>query len=231
MSLRFKFVLPINFILVLVLATSLGWEWRRLEQAERAILRSRLSEEARFVHTAARTFGVTPRFTAFLAGFCRATDAVASPEHQVALLDRNGQMLARAAEHAHHPMDLTRLAGRGEGFGTHQERGETYLVRVVDDGNRRVVVAESTRTLRQRVNDALWRHALGILGLGLLLLLTVNAVMRRVVLRPIRRLYRAAQQVEEGQLGVQVHWPGRDEFGALSSRFNTMSRAWRSKRR
>ena len=72
------------------------------------------------VGTAARTFGVTPRFTAFLAGFCRATDAVASPEHQVALLDRNGQMLARAAEHAHHPMDLTRLAGRGEGFRTHR---------------------------------------------------------------------------------------------------------------
>ena len=143
----------------------------------------------------------------------------------MALLDRSGRVLARAAEHAHHPMDLGRLAGRGEGFGTHQEGGESYLVRVADDGNRRVVVAESTRTLRQRVQRALWTHAVGILGLGLLLLITVNAVIRRVVLRPIRRLYRAAQQVEQGQLGVQVDWPGRDELGALSSRFNTMSRA------
>jgi serine phosphatase RsbU (regulator of sigma subunit) len=226
MSLRFKFVVPLNVILLAVLAASLGWEWRRLEQAEATLLRTRLSEEARFVLAASRTFGVTPAFSAFLARFCRATDALASPEHQVALLDRRtGRLLGQAAEHAHHRMDLGRLASPGEGFATHRERGESYLVRTADEGDRRVVIAESTRMLQRRVRAALWDHAAWIVGLGLLLLAAINLVMRRAVLRPVRRLYRAARQLEEGRLGVQVDWSGRDELGALSARFNAMSRA------
>ena len=69
MTLRFKFVLPINLILVGILAASLGWEWWRLERSEFAILRTRLDEEARFVHRAARTFGVSSKFDDFLQEF------------------------------------------------------------------------------------------------------------------------------------------------------------------
>src|SRR5512135_638268 len=49
-TLRFKFVIPINLILVGILAASLAWEWWRLGRSEFAILRTRLNEEARFVH-------------------------------------------------------------------------------------------------------------------------------------------------------------------------------------
>ena len=54
-KLRFKFVLPINLILVVILGASLAWEWWRLERSELAILRTRLDEEASFVHAAAKT--------------------------------------------------------------------------------------------------------------------------------------------------------------------------------
>ena len=50
MTLRFKFVIPINLILVGILAASPAWEWWRLGRSESAILRTRLNEEARFVH-------------------------------------------------------------------------------------------------------------------------------------------------------------------------------------
>ncbi len=74
-KLRFKFVLPINLILLAILGASLAWEWWRLERNELGMLRTRLDEEARFVHAAARTFGVTLRFADFLEGFYHATDA------------------------------------------------------------------------------------------------------------------------------------------------------------
>jgi hypothetical protein len=113
MTLRYKFVVPINLILLLILAASLAWEWRRQEATGLALLRARLGEEARFVQAASRSFGDTPSFADFLRRFCHAIDASSSPEHQVALLDETGQVLASAAEHARRPMDPSQLAALG----------------------------------------------------------------------------------------------------------------------
>jgi len=212
-------------ILLLVLAVSLAWELRRQEAMGLALLRARLGEEARFVHAASRTFGVTPPFADFLRGFCQAIDASSSPEHQVALLDETGQVLASAAEHARRPMDPTRLAALGEGFWVRSNGGESFLVRVHKEGGYSIVVAESTRAMNAQVWANLKNQAGWYLGSAVLLLGAVNVVIRRVVLRPVRRLYRAARQLEEGQLGVQVTGTGSDELGALSDQFNVMSRA------
>jgi serine phosphatase RsbU (regulator of sigma subunit) len=225
MTLRYKFVLPVNLILLLVLAVSLAREWRRQEAMGLALLRARLGEEARFVHAASRTFGITPPFADFLRQFCQAIDASSSPEHQVALLDETGQVLASATEHARRPMDPTQLAALGEGSWMRQDRGESFLVRVFKDGGRSVVVTESTRAVKGQVWANLKNQAGWYLGSAVLLLGAVNGVMRRAVLRPIRRLNRATRNLQEGQLGVQVDWSGSDELGALSHQFNAMSRA------
>jgi serine phosphatase RsbU (regulator of sigma subunit) len=225
MTLRYKFVLPINLILLLVLAISHAWEWRRQEVTGLALLRARLGEEARFVQEASRTFGATPPFDDFLHRFCRAIDASSSPEHQVALLDETGQVLASATEHAQRPMDPTRLAALGEGYWMRQDGGESFLVRVLKDRGRSIVVAESTRVMKAQVWANLKNQAGWYLGSAVLLLGAVNVVMSRAVLRPVRRLYRVARQLEQGQLGVQVEGFGSDELGALSHQFNAMSRA------
>ncbi len=224
MTLRYKFVLPINLILVLVLGASLAWEWRRQEEVGLSLLRARLDEEARFVHAASRSFGVTPRFSIFLRGFCHAIDASASPEHQVALLDEAGDVVASAAEHARRPMDPSQLVALGEGFWTRQDGGESFLVRVSAADGRRVVVAESTRSVSGRVWANLKNLAGWYLGAGVLLVGAVNIIMRRAVLRPIRRLTRAVQQLEHGRLGVEIEAPNGDELGTLARRFNAMSR-------
>jgi len=163
-KLPFKFVLPINLILVIILGASLTWEWWRLERNELGMLRTRLDVEARFVHAAARTFGVTPRFADFREGFCHATDAAASPEHQVALVNPAGELVASAAAHAHQPINPVGLAVMKEGFWTRSRGDDSYLIRVSSDGGRRVVVAESTRLLRQRVRRSLISHAATVPG-------------------------------------------------------------------
>jgi HAMP domain-containing protein len=224
-TLRFKFVAPINLILVIILGASLTWEWWRLERSELDILRTRLGEEARFVHAAAGTFGVSSKFGDFLERFCKVTDPTASPEHQVTVVGQGGEVVATAAAHVHHPINPLGLASLAAGSWLRPRGDESYLIRVSDDGDRRVVVAESTRLLRQRVAGALVIHAAWILGLGGLLLVSVNAVMRRAVLKPVHELYRAALRLEQGQLGAHVNWSGSDELGALSIRFNAMSQA------
>ncbi len=62
MTFRYKFALPINLMLLLVLGASLTWEWRRQEAMEMRLLRARLDEEARFVLAAYHAFGMSPRF-------------------------------------------------------------------------------------------------------------------------------------------------------------------------
>jgi serine phosphatase RsbU (regulator of sigma subunit) len=227
MTLRYKFVLPINLILLLVLAISLVWEWQRQEAMGLALITARLGEEARFVQAASRPLGVTRPFADFLRRFCNAIDASSSPEHQVALVSEQGEVLATAAEHASRPMDPTRLAALGEGAWIQKDGGESFLVRVFKDkeSGRSVVVAESTRAMKAQVWANLKNQAGWYLGSAALLLGAVNLVMRRAVLRPIRRLYRGARQLEQGQLGVQVDWSGSDEFASLRDQFNAMSRA------
>lgn len=225
MSLRYKFVVPVNAILLVVLSGSLAWEWHRQRATGLALVEARLDEEARFVRAAYHTYGPSPQFEAFLRAFCHASNAAVSPEHQVALVGADGAVLAGAAEHARHPADPGELAAAGEGSRAWDEGPEPLLVRVLTDGPRRIVVAESTRGVSERVRERLESQALWFAGAGILILGTTNLIMRYTVLRPLRRIGRAVRKLEQGQLGVEFDSPGRDELGTLAIRFNAMSRA------
>lgn len=224
MTLRYKFALPINLMLLLVLGISLAWEWRRQEATGMTLLQTRLSEEARFVRAAYHAFGMSPRFVDFLRAFCHASDISASPEHQVALIDGT-RVVASAAEHARRPMEPVLLAAMGEGAWTRREGGESFLVGVLGTGAERIVVAESTRAVAARVRANLKSQAVWFLGAGVLLFGAINFVMGRAVLRPIGRIARAVRDLEGGRLGVEVASPNDDELGALARQFNSMSRS------
>ena len=204
MKLRYKFAVPINLILFMVLATSLIWELQRQEATGFALLRARLDEEARFVHAAHRVFGASPQFGTFLREFCHASDTATSPEHQVALLDSNGKVLATAAEHARRPMDPEHLGRAGDGFRPITSDGEPLLVRVLSEAGGRVVIAESTRDVESRVAANLKIQAVWFLGAAVLVF--------------------GVRELEGGRLGAQVPTPNGDELGALARKFNAMSR-------
>lgn len=224
MTLRAKFVVPINLVLAAVVAASLAWEWSRQVEAGHRLLRTRLDEEARFVLAARVAFGVSPRFSAFLDGFCHAIDPATSPEHQVALLNPAGEVVASAAMHARRPLEPGRWAALGPGFRTHRVGGESILVRVADGDGWRVVLAESTRAVDSRVRENLGNLAGWFLGAGAVVIGAVNLLIRRTVLRPVGKISRAVRELEAGRLGVEIEHPNGDELGALARRFNVMSR-------
>ena len=66
---------------------------------------------------------------------------------------------------------------------------------------------------------------------GILLLLTVIAawLMTRQIVRPVKALARAARKVAAGDLTAQVEWKWKDELGALSDTFNSMTKSIREK--
>ncbi len=133
-TLRIKFVLPVNLILIAVLTASLAWEWWRLEQNSSPCSAPAWMKRHASSSAAARTFGITRSFAEFLEEFCHATDAAASPEHQVALIGPDGEVVASAAADVNRPINpsgLTSLAvgswlrRRGDESSTHSglERG------------------------------------------------------------------------------------------------------------
>ncbi len=225
MKLREKFAIPINVLLVALLTASLIWEWRRQEAAGMALLRTRLDEEVRFVLAARRVFGVSPGLQSFLREFCHAVDSSVSPEHQIALMDAGNNVVAAAAMHARHRLDPEQVARQGDGFFTKRLGRDELLIRVFGAGGWRVVVAESGRAVKARVISNLQSQAGWYLGAAVIVLGAANFVMRMAVLRPVKRISRAVQRLEQGHLGVEIERPGDDELGMLADQFNAMSRA------
>jgi len=91
---------------------------------------------------------------------------------------------------------------------------------------RRYEVA-ATRALEERLNDISRRYFFGVAGLlvlAIVLGIIVSIIMQRVLVRPIRRLADAAQEIEAGNLSVNL--PGRDnkdEIGELIRAFERMT--------
>lgn len=71
----------------------------------------------------------------------------------------------------------------------------------------------------------LWSWVITLAVAGLLATLFL-----RSLLRPVRALARAAQQVQHGETGVRVEVRGRDELAVLGECFNRMSSYWEATR-
>jgi two-component system, OmpR family, sensor histidine kinase MtrB len=72
-------------------------------------------------------------------------------------------------------------------------------------------------------------YILAIVGLLLAALTAVAVVASRRVLRPVRRLARAAQRMSDGDLSVRIEPKGRDELARLTTTFNEMAAALEGK--
>ena len=80
-------------------------------------------------------------------------------------------------------------------------------------------MAQTTAALRRNRNQQGLVGLLTILGVAL----TLSAIMRHVVLRPIRDLAAAAQRIGRGDFSVRVPVTIEDEIGALAAAVNQMA--------
>ncbi|MBW4444793.1 MAG: DUF3365 domain-containing protein [Plectolyngbya sp. WJT66-NPBG17] len=75
------------------------------------------------------------------------------------------------------------------------------------------------------INNA-WRSlaiVMAILtGVFLALVLLINTLLKRSVIRPIRRMANAAEAVSMGQMDIEFEQNSQDEIGALAAAFNRM---------
>ncbi|MBS2036761.1 DUF3365 domain-containing protein [bacterium] len=110
------------------------------------------------------------------------------------------------------PKTMTAMYGTSNGFGW--EVGETIGARIVS------VPMQVAKTEASRA----FRHLFGsFVVVFSLLLLVLNALLHQVVVKPIRRLSKVADEVSMGNLDAPPFEPkGNDEVSALQSAFNRM---------
>lgn len=83
-------------------------------------------------------------------------------------------------------------------------------------------VTLSTRVRDAGVQEGLWLLIPGV-GLGLLLIIGIGQVLAAQIDRPVAQLIRAAEEVAQGNLLVQVPVTREDELGVLAEAFNRMN--------
>ncbi len=221
MRLSRKIIVPIHLILSLVLGASLYWEWRKLVGMEHAVLAARLEGEARMLRSVdlalqSSTDG-SPSDTFAL--FVQAQLHPAHPSHRLFLVDRPGWLRDIASGER---LQVAGIPPDGESWALELGTG-SYLARSFRCQSGRLVLAASTDAIDGNVRSALIELAGWYLVLGLALMISVDAVLRKVVLRPLEKLSTAVKGLGLGQYGIGVDAEGGDELALLGRDFNTMS--------
>ena len=120
---------------------------------------------------------------------------------------------------------------RARYFGTLQPlffeiKGEADAILRMNQEN----MAEANEAARRAASMARQRMFL-LLLCGVLLAAALTALTSRSILRPVRRLQRSAEEVQQGNLDVVVSVAGRDELARLAQSFNAMTAYLRDVRR
>ncbi|MER3434795.1 MAG: histidine kinase [Leptolyngbya sp. ERB_1_1] len=89
-----------------------------------------------------------------------------------------------------------------------------------------VVAAQMITVPANEVLDSARRSFVTIMailsGIFLALVLLINALLKRTVIRPIRRMANAAEAISMGQMDIEFEQNSQDEIGALAAAFNRM---------
>jgi HAMP domain-containing protein len=109
------------------------------------------------------------------------------------------------------PKSLINTYGSDNGFGW--KLGDIVAAQVIS------VPAEEVFNNAQ---DALKLIMAILIGIFAVILLTVNYLLRRAVIRPIRKMARTAESVSLGQTDSEFEHKSQDEIGLLATAFNRM---------
>jgi HAMP domain-containing protein len=109
------------------------------------------------------------------------------------------------------PKSLINTYGSDHGFGW--KLGDIVAAQIIS------VPAEE---VFHNAQDALKLIMAILIGIFAVILLTVNYLLRRAVIRPIRKMARTAESVSLGQMDSEFEHKSQDEIGLLATAFNRM---------
>ncbi len=153
----------------------------------------------------------------------------------VSVYDDNGTLFASSDDRLDTVFSQKKFndTGRQAVFETIQDQNNYYavyasLIEVIGKKIGSIVFFYDLSKLKQESRNAVALLLLLPIATVLFIAILLNLFLVRSVTRPVSILHNAMRKVEDGQLGVTVDLPGKDEIGDMGAAFNDMSRKLRS---
>lgn len=230
-------LLAVNVPLGILLALLLTVEYRsRMDQAI-SEKEASLADEAVAVHQAVLHLTHVHSTTAtdstidFIERVCQKMQGSRSPGH--AIIVARGKEMFHSDGHGHLAIeaDTALLQAFREGKSRIRWRNEPVVLGGHEEDATAVVIAELATNMRRLARfEALW-HMGGLMTLSMLAALIMDAVLWRLIRKPIRRIAATVDAVARGEFGAQLNRPVGRELQILTESFNVMSESLASNER
>lgn len=226
-SIRSRLLLAINLPLAVLLSLFLAYDYARELSQRLEEKRIALDEEAKTLLPAITQIG--QRDTDLVQGYidtvCGQMQDADSPGHHIAV-ELSGETLQAVAHHRASSEILQAMRTAAQSSSHRAAFRETELVvgSYREDGVT-VYVSETLKNLHASVMGDILRRLGGIVALGLVAALVVNAVLIRVVSRPLDRLVQTVQAIGAGEVGAEAGAFSTAELEYLATEINMMSRS------
>lgn len=218
-----RVALAVNLLVAVAAIGFLAFDYHRESHQRLADKAASLREQAMTFHQAVAGYKgeSADRQQRFIDAVCGRMDDADSPGHHL-IVEIDGRVLqsqahrrasdellaaVRAAADAEHPEDAELIVGR------HSEAAVT------------VYVAERMSQVRAEIRRQVVVRSAGVLTFCVFLALAVNAVLRKVVQKPLRRLVRTIDGIAAGNYGTSAGYYSAAELARLADAVDAMSRA------
>jgi phosphoserine phosphatase RsbU/P len=224
-------LLAVNIPLGILLAVLLAYEYQnRMDQAITEKEAS-LADEAVAVHqavlhlTQAHSTSARHATAEFIEQVCQKMQGSRSPGHAIIVAQDSEVLHSNGSGHGHLTIDAHRELLRAFRAGRSQFRWRDKAVVLGghEENGTAVVIAELATNIRRLArSEAMW-HLGGLMILSLLAALIMDAVLWRLIRKPIREMSVTVDAVARGEFGVQWGAPVGRELQILTRSFNIMS--------
>lgn len=224
-SVLFRLALAINFIMVIAVGGFVLFDYFR-EIDQRLVARQAgLRREAMFIHQGVRQIRMNPTadLQEYIDQICAGISDEEAPDHHIAV-EIGGQIIQSRAHHRDSPTGWEELRNAAV-TSSHDHFGKSMLAsRYAEDGVS-VYVGERMTNLSSQVLRQAALRSLGAIALGLVIIVSLNVVVRRMVARPLRRLIRTIDAIGSGTYSLQSEPFSTKEMYRLAQALGEMSRA------
>lgn len=219
-SVGFRLAVAVNSVMLVGVAGFLAFDYLRETGQRTAAKRATLHEEAMTLHQAVvRLLGAPGAdVQEFVDGVCGRMTDEESPGHHI-LVEAGGRVVQSRAHGRDTPVAHAAVLAAAGG------PGGPLVVGVHREGGVAVYVAEEAADVRRQVRGQVLVRSAGVVLFGVALAAAVNVAVRRLVVRPLRRLGRTIDAIAAGRLGEQAGAAGSPELARLAAAVNAMSLA------
>lgn len=218
-----RVALAVNLLVAAAAAGFLAFDYHRESHQRLADKALSLREQAMTFHQAVTGYrgDSADRQQRFIDAVCGRMSDADSPGHHL-VVEIDGRVLQSRAHHR--ASDELLDAVRGAAEAEHPEDGELIVGRHTEAGVT-VYVAERMSQVRAEIRRQVFIRSAGVLTFCLLLALAVNAVIRKVVHKPLRRLVRTIDGIAAGNYGTPAGRYTAAELARLAEAVDAMSLA------